>query len=173
MKVGSYFEKYGIGKKDVPKALITFKTISYLSWFGTLALCYKYKPIKSFFKLPYPRMYLNRVITRYPTTYNKCQSFVMDKSKKLGENRFFKKIPESMGLKGKRFSYALAENIVLYKIALPILLPIQFYTTIRIVSNKSIDSVPEIINDSYDFNDNLDKENDESDESDENDNNEE
>ncbi len=162
MKASKYLEKYGIEKNDIPKAIIYFKVTGYLSWFGTLAICYKYKPIRLFFRLSYPKHILNKIKNAYPQRYDKYENFIFSKSKKIAENRYFKKIPVTLGLKAKRFSYSLAENLLFYKCMLPIILPLQFYSAMLLFSHRNesildnpIDEVPRIIKTSYEFSTNL------------------
>ncbi len=131
-----HLQKYGIKPLDVPKAILVFKGISYVTWFSTMALCYRYKPLQKLAKRPFGQHVVNGIKTKYPDGYAKTHAFILRKAQQLANWRFFKPIPEHLGLKTKRFTFAIAENTVLYKLALPVLLPAQFWLTIHAVRSK-------------------------------------
>jgi len=70
-KISQYFEKYGVEKKDVAKGIIVFKGLSYLSWFITLGLCYRFQPLQRFFATGRPKQFLENIKGRYPNAYNR------------------------------------------------------------------------------------------------------
>lgn len=119
------FQSAGIHKKDVPSAILLFKGLGYTTWFGLLFTCYRFKPVQRFFKLPVPNRWLTHIKTKHQVKYDSWHSWVMTKSEKLANWRFFKPIPTTLGLKSKRFVIALAQTTILYKLMLPVLLPLQ------------------------------------------------
>jgi hypothetical protein len=131
-----WLEKHGLSKRDVPRALVYFKTISYVSWFATLGLCYRFQPSKSLRSVQLYRNMTARLQARYPATYNKYTTFVATKTRQLGNNKYFRKIPETIGLKSKRFSRAFVENLVLNKLALPITIPSYIYLSAKMVERR-------------------------------------
>ena len=124
MVIKEYFEKKGISKKDIPLGILYFKTISYTTWFGTLGLCYKYRPLRKLLETKYIKCKYEKIKMSYPNFYNKCENFINEKSKKISEWKYFKPIPETLGLKSIRTVEALSENFILYKLLLPIILPL-------------------------------------------------
>ncbi len=52
-----WIDKFGIEKKDAPKVFVAFKVISTVSYVGTLAVCYKFKPFSRFVKSPPRKTY--------------------------------------------------------------------------------------------------------------------
>lgn len=130
-------EKKGISKKDIPLAIVYFKATSYATWFGTLALCYKYRPLRRLIKSPFFEGKFKNLKLRYPKFYNNCENFITSKSKKLAEWKYFKPIPESLGLKSLHVVEALSENFILYKLLLPLILPLQFWFVLKKMNRNS------------------------------------
>lgn len=131
-----YLEKKGLSKNDIPAGIIYFKITSYATWFCTLALCYKYRPLKNLFKINYFKQKLNYVKSKYPKVCDNYNNLIINKSKKLAEWKYFKPIPESLGLKSLHVVEALSENFVLYKLLLPVLLPIQFWIILKLLKHN-------------------------------------
>jgi hypothetical protein len=156
-KIGDYFEKYGVTNSDVFKALIYFKTLSVITGLGTLAMCYKYRPLITLFKQPYPKQLLAKIENRYPTQYNRSKQFVIEKSEKLAASKYFKPIPNYLNIDSKRLTIAVAENMVFYKLCIPILMPIQFWLvvhalkkdTLTLPKEVNIQNIKSVIVDSY------------------------
>lgn len=130
-KIGDYFQKYGISKTDAAKALIYFKTLSFLSGLGTLFICYRYRPLITLAKQPWPKKMLDNLKNRYPTQFDRSKRFIIEKSEKIAEFKYFKPIPTMLGANGKRMTLAIAENFVFYKTLIPILMPLQFWLVIH------------------------------------------
>ena len=125
-RIHGTFEKYGVSKKDVAVAVIAFKGLSWVTYFGTLALCYRYKLLKRISNIPFIKTKLDYVQLNYPI-YNKTKNFIIEKSQKMAKSRYFEPIPRSLGLKSRRFAVALTENVVFSKLLLPVTLPAQFW----------------------------------------------
>lgn len=123
-KVHNAFEKRGISTKDVGKALVTFKIMNWVVYGTGLVLCYKYKPLKRLSKT----QRMTSLLTKWESypMYQKSKQFILQKAEKMSKSKFFSRVSSSFGLKSKRFTLALAENTVLYKLTLPITLPLQF-----------------------------------------------
>ena len=130
-RLRKYMQTNGIKKVDIPIAVIYFKTLSYMTWFGTLALCYRYRPIMLFTSTNIGKIFKNKLITKYPNGYKKTYNFIMTKSEKLAEWKYFKWIPTSMNLDPTRFSRAIGSNLLVGKLLLPITFPTQIHLVIK------------------------------------------
>jgi len=119
----------------VPKLLITYKVISTVSYVVTLGLCYKYRPFKIFLKSSYGLKFNSFVISKAPKFYNNVILYRTKLLEKYETSTYAKKIPETIGLKSKRFGKAFMENFIFYKLTLPISIP--FYMYLAIVFNKN------------------------------------
>ena len=59
-----YFEKHGIEEKDVPKALVVYKTLGAGIKLGCFWLTYRYMPLSHMVKY-YPLSNINRYLQKY------------------------------------------------------------------------------------------------------------
>ncbi len=130
MNINEWIERYGIEKKDIPKTIILFKIISTTSYIGTFVLCYKYKPITRILKSSYGIKFNNYIIYKYPKIYNKIITTKEKLIIKIKNGKYIKKIPELMGMETEKFTNAFIENFFLYKLTLPLSLPVYIYLSI-------------------------------------------
>lgn len=134
----NYFEKRGIQSSRVGTALLAFKLSTYCHWSGTLFLCYRYRPVKSFFtKWSGPKRIHDYFRNKYRVRYDKAQNYINSKAQKLAEWKYFRPIPRFLGVEPQRFTIALAENIILYKATLPIVIPLQIWLIILLMSGST------------------------------------
>lgn len=141
-RIHNIFEKYGVSNKDVAVAALSLKGLSWATYFATLGLCYKYKPLKRMSKNPFMKSKLEYVEQNYPI-YGRIKNFVIDKSQKMAKSKYFEPIPRRLGLKSKRFAVALTETIVVYKLMMPVLLPLQFWIVIQYFKRRNHNNVSE------------------------------
>eukprot|EP01083_Nonionella_stella_P039420 107200_1 len=151
-RVANFFEKYGVHKRDIPQALLMFKGLNYVTWSVLVAGCYRFRPSRY---LARTRM-VQGWRKRYPR-FRGWQDYARDlslrTSKQLAQYSTVRAIPRGLGLKPQYFVYALAEATIMYKLTLPITLPIQFqllmlYFSKRLVSiSESMDAAEEISKD--------------------------
>ena len=135
-RVREYFASKGIAPSDIGKSIVMLKLMAYTTYMGSLFLCYRYRPVVSFFKLRGPQRLHEHIRTHYRTQYERYHGYVMQKSLQLAEWRYFKPIPKFFGANSQRFTIALAENFVFYKATLPITLPLQVWLTLKFVSKQ-------------------------------------
>ena len=136
-RLKKFFHSRGIEKRDIPKAIVTLKGIGYLTWFGTLGLCYRYRPLQRLVKSGVSKRVYTNLIQRYPNAHAKTKGWILKKTDHLANWKYFKWIPRNLGLKKKKFSKAIAENFVFYKLSLPLTLPLQLYATAKFVKFTS------------------------------------
>ena len=132
-----FFRNQGITKKDIPKALITLKGLGYLTWLGTLGVCYRYQPLQRAIRSGWSKRAYQGVIKRYPNAHAKTKGWILKKTDQLANWKYFRWMPRTMGLKKKKFSKAIAENFVFYKLTVPVTLPLQLYGTVQLIKSKS------------------------------------
>ncbi|AYV75801.1 MAG: hypothetical protein Terrestrivirus3_70 [Terrestrivirus sp.] len=133
-----WFDKLGVEPKDIPKAFITFKTISYVSYGATFALCYRYKPTKMFLQTNMGKNVIMGINNRFPTFIPKLTEKANTLTTKMATNKYFQKIPESIGLKSKRFSKAFVENFFFYKLGSPVMVPLFLFGSVKYVQHTKI-----------------------------------
>lgn len=127
-----WFEKNGIHAKDVPMALVYFKTMSYTSYALILGLSYRYRFAHRLLKTNVGKQVISGIKTTFPKTVQKIENGAVKVSNYLSTNQYFQKIPEVLGLRAKRFSKALVETTVIYKLSLPL----YFYGTYKLIQRK-------------------------------------
>eukprot|EP01095_Lingulamoeba_sp_RSL-Kostka_P011394 TRINITY_DN4308_c0_g1_i1.p1 TRINITY_DN4308_c0_g1~~TRINITY_DN4308_c0_g1_i1.p1 ORF type:complete len:180 (+),score=33.57 TRINITY_DN4308_c0_g1_i1:84-623(+) len=139
MGLTEFLEKQGLRKRDVPVALLYVKGMTYVTYLISLGLCYRYRPLFSLSKLKYPQQFLTYLSKRYNNQYTKWQNRInrlLLKSEKISEMKYFKPIPKALHINPKRFTVSMAENVLFYKLTLPITLPLQVYVAIKIISKR-------------------------------------
>lgn len=129
-------ERYNIHKKDIPGALLIYKVMNWGLFFGAFALCYRYSPVKYIFSKGEPRKLIDSIRNNY-SWYKKGESYLINKSKKLGENKYVSNICSKLGYRSKKVPLALAESTLLYKVFVPIHIPLQFMIIIQIYNFKN------------------------------------
>ena len=135
--IKNYLESKNIRKRDIPSALLFMKATGYAIWFGMLVGCYKFQPLKRFFKMPMPKRCLDNFKKRHHVRYTKWQNFIQTKSEALANWKYFKPIPETFGANSKKMVTALTETIILYKLCLPITLPLTTILAIQVFKRET------------------------------------
>lgn len=138
MGVKTYFKERGIESKDIPRGIIYFKGLSWLTWSGTFVLCYRVQPLRKFAQTAMAKNGLQRLEQTFPNAYRKCEQGILNTTQKLSQSKFFKPIPHMFRLSSRQFASALCENLVLYKLLLPIFIPLQLYTTVQLLHHHAI-----------------------------------
>eukprot|EP01012_Entosiphon_sulcatum_P036256 TRINITY_DN4616_c0_g1_i1.p2 TRINITY_DN4616_c0_g1~~TRINITY_DN4616_c0_g1_i1.p2 ORF type:complete len:173 (+),score=35.45 TRINITY_DN4616_c0_g1_i1:209-727(+) len=136
MVLSDYFAKRGLETRDIPRALIYFKGLNYGLWIGGIAVCYRFQPLRSIFRRPGPKRFKEWLQFKYPKVFARGEAYVVSKSYQLAQSRFFKPLPDSLGLNAREFALALAENIVLYKATMPVHLPMQFWFIMYCIASR-------------------------------------
>tara|TARA_B100000161_G_C33403639_1_gene347711 strand:- start:150 stop:710 length:561 start_codon:yes stop_codon:yes gene_type:complete len=115
-------EKLGIHPKDIPKALIIFNSMLWLEWLGVLTFCCAVRPIR---QVARKTNVLRRIRDKYPKIAQ-AERYVMDRAVNMAGSRFFRPIPRAFNQSPKDFTAAMAETTVLYNLAFPIWIPLNF-----------------------------------------------
>lgn len=136
MNFHEYFEKKGIAKKDVPLALACYKGIGLGITLITFGVCYRYKPLRRLIKTDFMDGQITKFKAKYPERYNKCENFIKTKIEKISNSKFFKPIPNMFGLKSRNFTKSVCETLIISKVGLPITIPFQFLSTMKIIEVK-------------------------------------
>lgn len=61
-----YLESKDVRPRDIPRVFIAFKACYFATWFGCIPLCARYRPLSRFFKLSYPRMLKQKLVSTFP-----------------------------------------------------------------------------------------------------------
>lgn len=135
-KINDVCKYYQIQEKMIPKVLLYTKVLTYVPFAFCLVGCYTFRPTKLFIRSVYGIHLMNHVKTKYPQRYEKVNNFVHTKIKKISESKVAMFIPKTIGLQANRFTKSFLETIIIYKITLPITLPLCFLSAICLVKNK-------------------------------------
>jgi hypothetical protein len=135
-RLKQFFQSRGITKKQIPTALITLKGLGYFTWLGTLGFCYRYQPLQRMIRSGRSKRIYQSLIQRYPSAHEKTKTWILKKTEQLANWKYFKWVPQTMGLKKKKFSKAIAENFVFYKLTIPLTLPLQLYATVELLKSR-------------------------------------
>lgn len=131
MTIKETLEKHGVHSKDIPKAIFTFEVMGTAGWIGTLALCYKYNPLGWMANNPPTNGWIDNLRNKYPERFDRTFDGVMKTSERIANNKYFRMIPDKLGLNRQRFTLAVAENFIINKLTLPFLLPAVFWLVVR------------------------------------------
>lgn len=124
-------EQYGIEPLDIPKGLLLFKGMAWTTWALTLPICYKYQPLRRLIARPQTRAFLDRI---HPNMYSRGSTWVTTKLNRLSASLYFQRFTNHFGLCPTATAYALCENMVLFKMLLPVTIPLHMYLTILVMS---------------------------------------
>jgi hypothetical protein len=122
-------------KKDVPKVLLYTKIMTYIPFTIGLVACYKYRPAKIFVESIKSKAMIQYIKNRWPTQYKKTNSYIQTKLYKISESKVAMYIPKFIGLRTKRFTKSFVESIILYKMSLPLTLPLCFFGSLCLDQN--------------------------------------
>lgn len=125
-----WFDKIGIRPKDMAKALIYFKTMSYISYFTLFGLSYRYQFLSKFLKTETGLVLIKNIKLNFPKLVEKTEHYSQKMSSYIATNKYLKQIPITLGLKTKRFGEALVETTIIYKLSLPL----YFYGTYKLIN---------------------------------------
>lgn len=135
-KIEDVCKYYQIQEKMIPKVLIYTKVLTYVPFTFCLVGCYAFRPTKLFLRSTYGIKMVDHLKTKYPQRYEKVNNFVHTKIKKISESKVAMFIPKVVGLQANRFTKSFLETIIIYKITLPITVPMCFLSAIYLVKNK-------------------------------------
>jgi hypothetical protein len=113
--------------------VIYFKVISFATYGVTLVACYRYQPLRRLIQTPMMKQRIAQLEIKFPGLWSKGEKFVAEKTSKLSQAWYFKPIPEKLGLNAEKFTQAVWENIIGYKMLLPVLLPAQLLLTMTLI----------------------------------------
>ncbi len=129
----AYLEKKGYTPTDIAKGVVYFKVISFATYGVTLATCYRFQPLRRLIQTPMMKQKIAQFEVKFPGLWAKGEHFVAEKTQKLSQAWYFKPIPEKLGLNAEKFTKAACENIIGYKMLLPVLLPAQLLLTMGLI----------------------------------------
>lgn len=128
-----WFDRLGLHMKDIPRALIYTKEISWGLYLLTIPLCYRYKPLTRFAKTNYGKNTISTIKNRFPTMYDKTKNLIKIGETKMANSKYINWIPRYLGLKSKRFASAVVQATLLYKFSFPILFPLEVLLAVKMV----------------------------------------
>ena len=118
----------------IVKGVGMYEVISKTGLVITIGLCYRYKPTMMFTNSKIGNQFLEYSKNKFP----KCTSMINKGSEKFSlffsTNKYLKKIPETLGLKAKRFGKAVTESFFIYHMMVPIYGTIAF--KLSLLKNK-------------------------------------
>jgi hypothetical protein len=129
--IKNYFNNHGIKKRDFPKGFLIFNGIGVLTYSSILALSYRYRPLYNAFKQPQVQEFVTQLRNKYPNQYKKLNGIV--DSQTLTKNRVIKSLVDKYQLDSERLFYSMGETSVIYKLGLPIIVPLHFWVTVHML----------------------------------------
>jgi len=135
----AYLEKKGLEARDIPKAIVVFKALSWTTWAVALPVCYRYQPLRRVFARPGTQQAIDKFSRRfYPALRERGTLFVTTQLERLASSQYFQRFAASIHVPSVPLAHALCENTVLYKLLLPIYVPLQLWATIKLVERTSV-----------------------------------
>ena len=122
-----WLKRYGLKKGDALPVLLSYKVMSSVYFVGLCAGMYRFRPLQKLYAMPQ----VKTAVTKFRNQYPRVDGFVL-KSKNgiesfLAKNRYFSQIPMKMGLQSQLFAKAFVESAVVFKLSVPITLPLFMY----------------------------------------------
>lgn len=159
MKLGNYFEKFGISTSDVPIALISLKGTLWMTYAALFVVCYKFRPIQVISRLPSSKRFLIRLEKRYPERFDYWKGAYEKTTERFASNSYFRRIPNVLGLNPRIFTLSIVEAFFIYKLTLPITVPTQFWLVVSILKRRhksKQNSINDVVEGSYGVYQNID-----------------
>jgi hypothetical protein len=129
-----WLEKY-YTPKEIGQIVITYKLLG-IATFGTIWLgCYRYRPGMVIKNSPVFKKQLDNVIQKYPVVSDKILNTIKKTENWVNTSTYFKKFSYSIGAKPKKLVKSFIETIVIEKVCFVIILPIQVWSSIKIVKS--------------------------------------
>jgi len=127
-----------VDPKEVTQVAITMKLMNMAIYGGSIFLCHRIHPLQ---KLDLRFLLQDRLKLRFPTlhqwgrgTYDKTTQFLI-------HSKLSRRMLSFMRLNPDTFVHTAAEGTILYKCAMPVILPVTFFSAVRLTSwgnNKKV-----------------------------------
>jgi len=148
-RAGAFFERNGVVARDIPLAIVAFKTAAFVTYFGLTVLGVRFRPINRMFHSGRPRRMIDRWKIRYPNFWGKAEDNVMKASEWTADFKFVqwslskyqtlqRSRSETMLNYSKRrrqdLGLGIAEGYIVYKLTLPIWASLYLYSILTYFS---------------------------------------
>lgn len=151
----AYLNEKGVSASDIPKAFAAFTAAKYGIWLSSIILGIRYRPLHVVFNRPGPKRWWLNFQKKYPEFYKRNYQRVMSAADKVASTNTFRFLADRISTdKAKNRSQAalgLAEGMLLYKIFLPVHLPLTFWAVTKYYAGRRkfnyADSFDEIMED--------------------------
>lgn len=134
--IKAYLKSHGLRAKDIPKGFVVFNVLGVITYGTTIALCYRYRPIHSLFQHPVGKELMNRIQRSYPQWYSQSITLFDTQATALANSKLVTTTANKLTLDPKKLTMAFTENLIVYKVSLPITIPLNIWLTIRLLSKK-------------------------------------
>src|SRR5437016_4338754 len=136
-RIHDYFKKHHIEESDIPKAFVLYKSLGLGVFVTVFTTCYIIKPTQRYMhKHPF-NVIPNIFKAHTPILYTGVLNFVDKQAHMLANSKYFKPIPQFLGLDPYATTIALTETALIRKILMPITIPIKFWIIVRWMKNKN------------------------------------
>lgn len=131
-----YLKQKGVTPTDIPKAVATFTGVKYVVWLSFVVTGMRYRPLKRLFNRPTPQRWRASFQRRYPEFYNRNYQRMITAAEGVANTRLFRSIADRISSNEARknrsgTALGLAEGMLLYKVTLPIHLPLAFWAVTK------------------------------------------
>lgn len=120
-------KKFNLTKEDSIKAILYFKTISYISYFAIFGVCYRFRPGTKFLKTELGKKLLSNVKNTFPKITHKIEIDIIKFVDTISKNKYVHMILSNHKDKAKGITESMVETTIIYKLSLPI----YFYFTYK------------------------------------------
>lgn len=133
-KIRDWLEKY-YTPKEIGQMVVTYKLLGTVT-FGVIWMgCYKYRPGMVIKNSPVFKKQLDNVIQKYPIVSNKILNTIKKTENWVNTSSLFKQFSYSIGARPKKLVKSFIETIVIEKVGFVIIVPIQLWSSVKIVKS--------------------------------------
>ena len=138
-----YLNDKGVNPLDIPKALATFTGVKYVIWLSFVTAGMRYRPLKRLFNRPAPQRWRASFQRAYPEFYNRNYNRMVNAAEGVANTRVFRSIADTVSSPSARknrsgAALGLAEGMLLYKLTLPIHLPLTFWAVTKYYMGRCV-----------------------------------
>jgi hypothetical protein len=135
--IKNFFKKHGIKKKDFPKGFLIFNGLGFITYGSILALSYRYRPLYNAFKQPKVQDFVTQLKNTYPDHYGRINIIMETQTKNFINHKMVQKFIYKYKLDGEKLVYSMGETSIMYKMGLPISIPLQFWLTVHMLKKPN------------------------------------
>lgn len=131
----AWFENAGVTARDLPYAFVLYNGLLWIEWACVLVLCIAARPIAAVAETSFGESAQRTLKTRFETV-GRVEAYCVQSANSLSESKYFRPIPDMLGLDPQNFTFALAETIFLYNLAFVVWLPLNIRLVVAYLASR-------------------------------------